>query len=73
MGEKKKNYRWYHLLAGFGLLAAAVAGRSVAGPGAQVAENEGTPGSVALGMEPGQLAERLRASVNEALGIGGGA
>ncbi len=26
MGEKKKNYRWYHLLAGFGLLAAAVAG-----------------------------------------------
>ena len=26
MGEKKKNYRWYHLLAGFGLRAAAVAG-----------------------------------------------
>lgn len=26
MGEKKKNYRWYHLLAGLGLLAAAVAG-----------------------------------------------
>lgn len=26
MGEKKKNYRWYHLLSGFGLLAAAVAG-----------------------------------------------
>lgn len=26
MGEKKKNYRWYHLLAGLGLLVAAVAG-----------------------------------------------
>lgn len=56
-----------------GALAAAVAGRSVAGPGAQVAEDGGAPGSAALGMEPGQLAERLRASVNEALGIGGGA
>lgn len=26
MGEKKKNYRWYHLLTGFALLALAVAG-----------------------------------------------
>ncbi len=26
MDEKKKNYRWYHLLTGFGLLALAVAG-----------------------------------------------
>lgn len=26
MVEKKKNYRWYHLLTGFGLLALAVAG-----------------------------------------------
>lgn len=26
MGEKKKNYRWYHLLTGLGLLALAVAG-----------------------------------------------
>ena len=56
-----------------GALAAAVAGRNVAGPGAQMAEDGGVPGSAALGMEPGQLAERLRTSVNEALGIGGGA
>ncbi len=56
-----------------GALAAAVAGRSVVGATAQTAADEGLPGSAALGMEPGQLAERLRASVNEALGIGGGA
>lgn len=56
-----------------GAMAAAVAGRSVTGAAAQVAADDGMPGSAALRMEPNQLAEHLRASVNEALGIRGDA
>ena len=39
MGEKKKNYRWYHLLTGFGLLVLAVAGIWLLGTISQIGQD----------------------------------
>lgn len=39
MGKKKRNYRWYHLLTGFGLLALSVAGIWLIGTLSQVGQD----------------------------------